>query len=252
MPNVKEKSKRRVTFKDKVDIICKIVGAFSVLISAITLITTLYPQMIPGNDNLLNKANAGHAKSQMLLAEHYFEIGEYEDSIYWFKTASANDGKYKAVACNNLGYLYAEGFGFPEDEIDGFYRYERALMLFAEAYEVGLQNNCNYVTDISRHNGLDTLRYYSDEYFPGKEDYEGTMLEWKDEAISMRVVVSYEYKSFNIYKGRSYWDGNILYTYSGAYKDLSGTYYKYFGQTYKPNTEAYDPVFIFLFDLTDK
>ncbi len=244
--------------KEKLDAEHKIISIVSVLLSIVALIAALYPQLIFGNDNLLSKANAGHAKSQMLLAEHYFEIGEYKDSIYWYKVASANKSRYQAVACNNLGYLYAKGYGLSENEIDGFYRQERAVRLFAEAYRIGLQSNYEYVIDTSRDNGLNTVRFYSEECFPNKEDYPGTILNWIDMAKSTRVVVSCKYVSFDVYKGRSFWIENTYYTFSGTCiaqndnENFMYTHYKYFVQIYKPNTEPYNPVFIYMVDMNGK
>lgn len=245
MKNIKEKSEGYISFKDKVDIICKIIGAFSVLISAIALITTLYPQSILGNDNLLNKANAGHVKSQMLLAEHYFEIGEYEDSVYWYKIASTNDGKYQAAACNNLGLLYANGFGLSDHEFESYYRYERAYQLFRVASDLGLEKGND--------NAVNVLRMNDREFFPTLSDFEiASFLE--DNYYS--EVKSTAYKSFEICKGAIFWEDNTKYTYSGAYTEIDANGriykgYKYYGQTYRDDAEITEYKFVYLSELDD-
>ena len=242
----------------KLEIASKIVSILSsigILVAVITLITNLYPQLIPGNSNLINKANAGHVKSQMQLAEHYYEVGEYDDAIYWYKIASTSSGKYQPIACNNLGFLYAEGYGFSDNIDDSFYRFEKALHLFSEAYDTALQNDLEHITTAIEHNGIDLLRYYSDECFPNSEDYGKTEKQWKEDADSQRVVISVEYKSFETSKGKTYSDGNTKYFIVGTYVGpsenggLLRTYYRYYAVTYAPNTDPYEPQFIQLSEL---
>lgn len=106
-PQKTEKSTRA----ERVSTIANIISSISVLIAAASVIIGMYPQIIWGNNDYHAKANAGDVYSQLFLAQHYYEIGEYKDAIYWYKTASsAKDNDYRAIACNNLGYLYAQGY----------------------------------------------------------------------------------------------------------------------------------------------
>lgn len=64
-------------------------------ISFIALIVSILPQFIPWNSNKYDRANAGDVEAQMFLAGHFFEIGDYNEAIYWYKIASSEEGKYK-------------------------------------------------------------------------------------------------------------------------------------------------------------
>lgn len=245
----KKLSKKRWSCAERLDIgykIAGIIGAFSVLISALGLLLTLYPQLIPGNDNLVNKANAGHIKSQMLLAEHYFEIGEYADSIYWYKLACANEGKYQASAYNNLGYIYANGFGLSNDENDNYYIYEKAYQLFRAAHDLGLLEG--------QRNAISVLRMNDRECFPNLDQTDiNTFLD--DNYYS--IVESTHYKSFEKSMGKFFWVGNTKYTFSGTFtapaqdSNWTKTYWMYYGQTYKDDEEIMSYEFVYLSELTD-
>ncbi|MCH5352096.1 MAG: hypothetical protein J1E06_01285, partial [Acutalibacter sp.] len=85
-------------FLSILDVLYKLAGIFAVVgvfIAWQSLHTALYPQDIEGNQNYVDMANAGDTYSQMFLAEHYFEIGEYGDAIYWYKLATINKGIYQ-------------------------------------------------------------------------------------------------------------------------------------------------------------
>lgn len=80
-------------------------SAFSLIVSIVVFLVATFPQLNLLNTNPIAKANAGHSKSQMFLAHHYYEIGDIEESYYWYKIASTTNGKYQAAALNNLAYL---------------------------------------------------------------------------------------------------------------------------------------------------
>jgi len=44
-------------------------------------------------------------EAQMFLAEHYFEVGENQDSHYWSKIASMYSGDHQAAALNNVACI---------------------------------------------------------------------------------------------------------------------------------------------------
>ena len=239
----------------KLDIASKIVSMLSsigILVAVITLLTNLYPQLIPGNSNLVNKANAGHVESQMQLAEHYYEVGEYDGAIYWYKIASSSDGEYQPVAYNNLGFLYAKGYGLSNESGMEVYRYPKALRLFAEAYDAGQATTDNELLSIIRDNGIDTLRCFWDECYSSRSDYTDTMFSWENDAKSRKAIVSRKYITTKTYKGITFHDGNTYCTYSGSYVGpsenggLLRTYYSYYAVTYAPNTDPYEPQFISL------
>ncbi len=77
----------------------------NITFSLVAFLFATFPQTNPFNTNPIEKANAGHSESQMFLANHYYEIGDIEESYYWYKIASTTKGKYQATALNNLAYL---------------------------------------------------------------------------------------------------------------------------------------------------
>ena len=119
-------------------IIANLFTVFGVLVALAVLITGLYPQMVAKNDNHFAKANAGDTYSQMFLAEHFYEIGEYDEAIYWYKIASAAENDYSYYACNNLACLYANGYGLSDYEQSGYRRFDIAVSLFEKAREYGI------------------------------------------------------------------------------------------------------------------
>ena len=80
-------------------------SAISLIVSIVVFLFATYPQLNRLNTNPIAKANAGHSESQLFLAHHCYEIGDVEESYYWYKIASTTEGKYQATALNNLAYL---------------------------------------------------------------------------------------------------------------------------------------------------
>ncbi len=238
--------------RDTASKIVSILKFIGVLTAVITLLTNLYPQLVPGNNNLINKANAGHTKSQMQLAEHYYEVGEYDDAIYWYKIASTSSGKYQPIACNNLGFLYAKGYGLADESGMEVYRYPKALRLFAEAFDAGQATTDNEILSIIEDNGTDTLRCFWDECDTDSDNDSETMSVWRGIAESKKAVSSRAYRSFETYKGATYQEGNTYFVYSGSFVgpsengQYSRTYYEYYGVTYASDTVPYNPQFISL------
>ena len=252
---IKEHSSRFSRIRDWLDFISKVVsilGFLSIIMAAITLIWNVHPQWIPWNNDLPGKANAGHVESQMQLAEHYYEVGEYDDAIYWYKIASSSSGEYQPIACNDLGFLYAKGYGLSNESGMEVYRYPKALRLFAEAYDAGQATTDNEILSIIEDNGTDPLRCFWDECYPSRGDYTDTMSAWEDVAKMKQTVTSREYITTELYKGPTFQDGNTYYTYSGVVAEpgdngyLLRSYHKYYAVTYEPNTDPYDPQFISL------
>lgn len=83
------------------------------------------------------KAKAGSVKDQYFLADHYYEIGDNKESIYWYKIASMDSGLLGAYAKNNLAVLYIQtGIANNTDQ----YMRGRVLRLFEHAAEAKLDD----------------------------------------------------------------------------------------------------------------
>jgi len=80
------------------------IAVCSLAVALIALLLSVNPKIIPWNRNHIGRANVGDVYSQMFLAEHYFEIGDYSEAIYWYKIASIEPSEYQVYACNNLGF----------------------------------------------------------------------------------------------------------------------------------------------------
>lgn len=111
-----------------------IIAVLGFIIAALSFLFATFPQVNPFNSNIVEKANAGDMKSQLILAEHYYEIADTDESIYWYKIASAQESTYQAAALNNLAYIYANST--PLTEWDNF-TLIKAYKIFLKAGELG-------------------------------------------------------------------------------------------------------------------
>lgn len=111
-----------------------IIPYISLVLSIIAFVFSTFPQTNPFNTNPLEKANAGHSKSQMFLAHHYYEIGDIEESYYWYKIASTTNGKYQAAALNNLAYIELTYLKTNDTEINYL---DKSLKVLDNAIELG-------------------------------------------------------------------------------------------------------------------
>lgn len=104
--------------------------------SVVSLIISIILQFHFISADQFAKAKAGNAKAQSFLADHYHEIGDTKESIYWFKNASMNSGWIGAYAKNNLAVLYIQtGIANNTDQ----YMRTRVLDLFEHAAKAGLE-----------------------------------------------------------------------------------------------------------------
>lgn len=218
------------------------IAACSLVVAIIALIITVNPKIIPWNRNHIERANAGDIYSQMFLAEHYFEIGDYGEAIYWYKIASVEPSKYQAYAYNNLGYLYAEGFGLSDYENEGYRRLEMALNLFIEASEQAVRAGTT--------NTRILLSSNNSECFPNI-NYEEMLEEFE---CNGSYVSSSSYEKLTTYRGTQFWDGNIQFRYLGTaveltQNDLIKTVYCYYVQTYSEEFDRAKLQFVYLEDL---
>ena len=194
------------------------------------------PNFFPWNTDYVVKANAGDVKSQMFLAQHYYETGEYTDAIYWYKIASVIESDYQAQACNNLGVIYANGYGLSDkDEL----HFEKAYRLFCLAEQLGL--------DEAKMNRVVVLVKGEDEDFPNLDSNERQEYLKENWYTKRRNT---HYKSVTTYKGPTFWEGNSAYVYSGAYVDVfsnspvSRVAYKYYGVEFESDKTLPDYTFI--------
>jgi len=131
---VTNKSESAAVIKRKHIDISIIIAVLSLVISVLSFLFATFPQLNPFNSNIVEKANAGDLKSQLMLAEHYYEISDTAESIYWYKIASAQESAYQAMALNNLAYIYAN--------VDSLAEWDRftlvkAYKIFLKAGEMG-------------------------------------------------------------------------------------------------------------------
>jgi len=199
---------------EKASYIATVFSSISVIVAIVTLVIGMYPQLIWRNTNHIERANAGDADSQMFLADHYYETGEYSESIYWYKIlATTEKGDYSYLACNNLGYLYANGYGISENINEESFRFEKA----AEHVEAATSNICTL------------LEASSKEDFPtiGNNRYESLLAQY--EVNNNIESISYEF--FDISYGTLFWRDNKKYV-GGLYVVNSDGVGKYFYRVY--------------------
>lgn len=125
--DVEKQKKSFYWFKDVIPIL-------SVALSVLAFLFATFPQTNPFNTNPIEKANAGHSKSQMFLAHHYYEIGDIEESYYWYKIASTTKGKHQAAALNNLAYLELTYLKSSDTKIDYL---DKAIKVLDNSIELG-------------------------------------------------------------------------------------------------------------------
>ena len=116
------------------DVFNSICSAITALAALFALVVVLYPQIKPSNANHIELANAGVVDSQIFLANHYYEIGDLSQSIYWYSVASQAEGEYQAKAINNLAFIY-----LTSESINKTYqnKSQDAMNMFKNAAELG-------------------------------------------------------------------------------------------------------------------
>lgn len=109
-------------------------NCFSIVLSIAAFFLSLFPQINPLNANYTQKAEAGDVEAQMFLAEHYFEVGEEQDSHYWYKIAAMYFGDHQAAALNNVAYIGLT-YGYYNDSLLDYQN--KALNMFKKAAALG-------------------------------------------------------------------------------------------------------------------
>ena len=182
------------------------IAIIATIIAGIGFLFTEYPWLKFSGNNYEERANAGHTYSQVYYAEQKYSVGNYEDALYWYRIASTKKGKYGAIASNNLGVLYANGYGLKEfsDEEE---RLSQSFMCFYKAseygFEVATQNAINLVQ----------YRYHRIAECIG-EDLVDTFLNKHNKADIEKeaFIVGYRYESYYVFHGAVYMGG----TYCGT------------------------------------
>lgn len=229
----------------KSTIISIMVSAVALLISVVSLLFQVFPQINCISVDYVAKAKAGDEQSQLYLAEQCYHNGEYDSAINWYKIIAEKNGKYKDVAYNNLGWLYINGYGLSELGQYDSMRYEKALKCFLTAYELG--------SETGKRNAIITIKLPSfNRYGKMKDEIDGFM---NDNNISLeesedKTPIESHYRCFNIYHGKYYTFENYHYTYSGSRtiieNGLTTTAYEYYGVVYDTDGQVKNCIFILL------
>lgn len=208
-PGYQKSAKRQTAKKNyKMEIILAVLSGSAV--AGLALIFTIFPWLKPWNTDYEEMADAGHAESQMRLAQLAFDTGDYSAAISWYEMASENEEEYQAVACNNLGYLYATGRGLADKEGDKGYYNKRAYQLFRKALccKAEYQGRSEAATNCAA-----LLLTNGKEGFPNideKEIKEFLHFYHYSQAESVKI------KKFPTYQGLRFQVGDIYYDYSGS------------------------------------
>lgn len=162
----------------------------SYIVVVVTFILSVFPNLNFLSSNYEEKAKAGHAYSQVYLAHHYYEIGNYEESLYWYKLA-AEKGKYQAVASNNLAILYSLTEVFRvESTVEDFdkQKFECLVKSALLGNEIGISNLCLFLE--KRH-----FDYY-DLGLEDRREIEEIVKEFRGVSDISELMPQYEYKGF--------------------------------------------------------
>lgn len=191
-----------------------------IVIAIIAFLFQEYPWLKFSGNNYEERAKAGHTYSQVYYAELMYSNGNYDDALYWYKIASTKKGGYGAIASNNLGVLYANGYGLKEIATNEDERLAQSFMCFYTASEYGLE--------IATYNAVNLLRYryYSiSEYID--EDVVDAFLNKHNKADLEKeaFIVGYRYESYYaflgaVYKGGTYCGANVEYGEDGKTKTV--------------------------------
>ncbi len=237
---------------NRLQTISLIVSVLVFFVSIIGLLIQVFPQINCLSVDIELKAKAGDEKSQILTAEKYIQAGDYSSAIYWYKKASQKDGYYQAIAYNNLGWLYINGYGLLQiGEFDSM-RYQEAFKCFLRASELG--------SETGRKNAIITVRLPSFiEYGELKETIETFK---KDNNINLadytdRIIVDRTFLYSAIYKGEEFTSENWHYYYGGAQIDKKEEGGKtvsivnnciYYGERYNTDGQVRDCELIYIGD----
>lgn len=83
-----------------------LVSLLALIISVVSLLFNFFPQLNPLNTDATAKALAGDIDSQLFLANHYMDLGKYDDAILWYRELIKNKAVNQAKINTNLGFAY--------------------------------------------------------------------------------------------------------------------------------------------------
>lgn len=204
----------------------------SVTVAIFTFILDVFPDINVFSSNYEKKAQAGHSASQIFLAHYYYEICDYEQSIYWYKLASAK-GKYCAEANNNLAVLY----GLTEEKrvdktVEDFeqQKFDCLVESALQGNKTGIKNLCNF---LQKRN----LDYYIDKNEPKRKDVEQIVCDY------MGITNFSEYMPQYVYKGTIKTENQMLCTTSEVVYKLKSTQRELIPNSFKYVTYRYYDVY---------
>lgn len=206
------------------------VSWFALLISLLTFAYTFFPQLNLYNANYIDLANAGDVDAQMFLAEHYFEVGENQDSHYWYKVASMYSGDHQATALNNVAYIGLT-YGYFNDSLLDYQN--KALIMFKKAAALGnkaaVQNMYTLLKQLDKENTtinyeaelawVIQVSYHFGVHIDGLSESE---IKWALEQFQLNKSVAYITED-----GWLHYDGIGIYPSDDAFVEKSVTYNSY-------------------------
>ncbi|MBR5969849.1 MAG: tetratricopeptide repeat protein [Lachnospiraceae bacterium] len=182
------------------------------------------------------RAKLGDVYARIWMAEMNRRIGDYTQALYWYETAIENESEYRAVAYNNLGWLYVNGYGLADYGRYDAERYMKAYDCFKMASDLGLETGTR--------NAIEVLRLPSYISTGERAEEERRFLEDSNAVIdpdAEKVVVRSTYLHFDQYRGVTYTAENYHCKYSGTHPvttpdGLVKTVFDYYGVIY--NTDG--------------
>ena len=93
-----------------------------------------------------HRAQAGDTYAQAYIADYYHELGNDDDSLYWYKAASSYNDNYASIACNNVAFLYWQKYKASENLKEYLPRIYALLKKSAMGgNKVGEKNLCTFL-----------------------------------------------------------------------------------------------------------
>lgn len=93
-----------------------------------------------------HRAQAGDTYAQAYIADYYHELGNDDDSLYWYKAASSYNNNYASIACNNVAFLYWQKYKASENLKEYLPRIYALLKKSAMGgNKVGEKNLCTFL-----------------------------------------------------------------------------------------------------------
>ena len=209
---------------------CEVIHVLASLATALTLFFVVFPRYQPFNKNYVQMANAGDTEAQMFLAEHYFEVGDVQESHYWYKLAAMSYGDHQAAALNNVAYIGLTYRYYNDSLLD--YQ-NKALNMFKKAAALGdkaaVQNMYTLLKQLGEENtAIDyeaelawviQVSYHFGVHIDGLSESE---IKWALEQFQLNESIAYATDT-----GWVYYDDIGIYPRDDAFAEKSVTYNSY-------------------------